>query len=713
MPLDGNNSNIRKQTKVFNIGENTQFSARTIVKIESNLLDSSIQTGDVIRYDSDTTTYVRSFADRSSNAEVFGILESFNADGSGNVVTNGSITIDSNKLINISGINSGGNDIYFLSGISAGKLQNCGPTLYGHIIKPVYQIAPHNQYTGIFKNYLGYAKERSIENLIIAGNTTNDKFLLYNPLLMKFFVKGATYNTNTYTFSNLYSFSISSLPQVRFDYTQDYDATISDDGRHILIFAKLLNKIYHIYSDPNDSNIFKLMASLDVNLEGTSEDKLWANDNEAGSFVVSSKALNRIPSSNNDVRHLSPSISSKIKYYKRSIDTTRPFTWRKTHENHAFGFTKDDKTDFLETTENNGNYNFRDSVFYTTGIYRTNDIRCHRKNYTLSTIALKDDQILYKSKDYSLKLPRYSSIVIPSPKTSMTMFLGITGSIKTTQEIQSSEIYCSDYIIPTDRKYALNGHNKSFLINGVFSDGKYREDNSYKNLYGFLCTNPKYGPGAGLTAFYSPTGGNETKYLNFARSENGSLGPVLFQNIFTESVDINGTQNICSSAYTTSSPNPDASDICVVAKLYNLNTDNSKRLIIYKYPFYAHSLNTVFDYFEWNPLLNKFIPPDVDNSGKEIYGYLKHFKSSDIPELNAINYIKIFGDNTRSFIFTTSYVIVFLHSNSSFIKINLNEDFTKAKHIFTAENNFFILNSKIYRYNLTNQSLEQIQIINL
>lgn len=718
MPLDRNNSNIRKQTKVFNISQNTQFSARTIVRVESKLLDSSIEAGDVIHYDTISRTYIRSFADLPPNAEVFGILESFNSDGSGNVVTNGSVTINSSKLINISGTNSGGNDIYFLSGISAGKLQNCGSTLYGHIIKPIYQVAPHNQYTGIFRNYLGYVNETgslltSRENLIIAGNTTNNKFLIYNPLTQAFFVKNASYNlaTGKYTFSNLYSSSIFSIPPVQFAYNQDYDATLSDDGRHILIFAKALNKVYHIYIDPDDSNKFKVKATLDVNLQGTSDDKIWAADHEAGSFVVSTKALNRIPSTNHDVRHLSPSISSKIKYYKRSIGTTRPFIWRKTHENHAFGFTKDDKTDTLQITENE--ITFRDSVFYTTGIYRTNDIRCHRKNYTLSTIALKDDQISYKSKDSSLRLPRYSSINIPAPRTSMTVFYGITGSIKTTAQIQSSEIYCSDYAIP-DRKYALNGHNKSFLINAVFSDGEYREDNSYKNLYGFLCTNAGYGPGIGLTAFYSPTGGNETKHLNFARLENGALGASLFPNIGTESVDTNGTQNICSSSYTTSTSAPTNSDVCVVAKLYNLNTDDSKRLIIYKYPFYTYSLDAVFDYFELDPLYSPpSVPPATDSSGNEIYGYLKHFKTSDISELNSMNYMKIFGNTTISFIFTTSYVIVFTHIGSSFIKINLNEDFTKAKHIYTLANNFFILNSKIYRYNSTKQSLDPIEIINL
>jgi hypothetical protein len=719
MALDKNNSTIRKQTKIFSIDDSTKFYARIMVKISQNLIDSSITVGDVIRYDTVSRHYVRSFADTSTNSEVFGIVESIDEDGSANIVTNGSININSSKLINISGANSGGNDVYFLSGITSGKLQNCGSTFPGHIVKPLYQIAPHGDYTGVFRNYLGYPNQSGTqelldENFIVAFNTPITRALIFNPAKQTFSVKQATFSSSasTFTFTLLYESSIfniqtENLDIVDFLYNENYDAKISDDGRHILIFAKLTNKVYYIYIDPNDSNTFKLKSIINVNLPGTPEDKIWDADHEIGSFVVSTRAVNVNPSSN-DVRHLSPSVSSKIKYYKRNISTSNPFKWKKIHENHAFGFNKDNKSDSLDLPTAVTS----DSVLYTSGVYRTNDIRCRRKNYTMSSIALKEDQVSYKSRESTLQLPRYSSINLPSDVLTNINLIGLTGSILTTSNSALDEIYIRNYS-EQNRSYALNGHNKSFLINYRDGNDEYHEDHSFRSMYGFLPTRHVYGPvipaGIGLTAFSSPTGGNETNYLNFVR-----FGPMI-GGVYTEIIA--PVENISSSSYTTSlTSSPSSDDICVVAKLYNFYQTNEKRLIVYKYPFYANITNTVCDYFSWFPTVS---PPGLRplainaTSGKEIYGYLKHFKTTDITELNSMNHIKIFGDTIRSFIFTTSYVIVLLQSDSSFIKINLNQDFTKSKHFYTTLNNFFMLNSKIYRYNSTSQSFDLQQTINL
>ena len=54
-------------------------------------------------------------------------------------------------------MNGGGNDIYFLSSTTAGKVRVTAPTGQTDIIKPIYQVAPHGgPYTGIVMNYIGY-----------------------------------------------------------------------------------------------------------------------------------------------------------------------------------------------------------------------------------------------------------------------------------------------------------------------------------------------------------------------------------------------------------------------------------------------------------------------------------------------------------------------------------------------------------------------------
>lgn len=114
--------------------------------------------GNVIRYDVPTSGFTAAKADSAPNSEVFGVIESLDSTTNKfNVVIYGSINIDSSKFADMgSGGGSGGNDVYFLSGSTAGKLQNLAPTSLDQIIKPVYQAAPHGSYSGVVINYLGY-----------------------------------------------------------------------------------------------------------------------------------------------------------------------------------------------------------------------------------------------------------------------------------------------------------------------------------------------------------------------------------------------------------------------------------------------------------------------------------------------------------------------------------------------------------------------------
>lgn len=152
-----NSSNINQNLLNFNV--QSELGSRLIVNVTPENI-SDFTAGDVIRYDIETSGYTKSCANTAPNSEVFGVIETIE-DSNLSVVIYGSINYPSEKLINSSGPNFGGNDIYFLSSSTPGKLENLPPTTVGHIIKPVYQVGPHTSITnknatGIIVNYLGY-----------------------------------------------------------------------------------------------------------------------------------------------------------------------------------------------------------------------------------------------------------------------------------------------------------------------------------------------------------------------------------------------------------------------------------------------------------------------------------------------------------------------------------------------------------------------------
>jgi hypothetical protein len=139
---------------------NVQQTPRLLITLNQEFFDSGITGGDVIRYDTLTARYKKSIAINSSFSEVFGIVESIRDDGSALVVINGCINYPSAKLVNKSvdaGLytNDGLNDIYFLSGYTAGLLENI-ITPEMSVVKPIFQKIQHDPYTGVVRNYLGY-----------------------------------------------------------------------------------------------------------------------------------------------------------------------------------------------------------------------------------------------------------------------------------------------------------------------------------------------------------------------------------------------------------------------------------------------------------------------------------------------------------------------------------------------------------------------------
>lgn len=181
MPSCGNSSNILSTNNNITITSGGAGS-RLICNLTSGSYAPGITAGDAIYYNVAGASYYKSQADDQVRAEVFGVVETYNSDGSLSVVISGSIALD-NAVLADSGLNglSGGKDIYFLSGLTAGKLVDVAPTEVGHIVKPVYQKSPHGSYSGIVQNYIGYVIGSDTVATVAANLTGNIGTLILVP----------------------------------------------------------------------------------------------------------------------------------------------------------------------------------------------------------------------------------------------------------------------------------------------------------------------------------------------------------------------------------------------------------------------------------------------------------------------------------------------------------------------------------------------------
>ena len=177
----GNSSNLSGNLNVRNI---TNSGARLFMthdlsgfsggRVSDYIGDDGITAGDAIRYDvvenkPDGTSspsyqkYRKAQADAPENAEVVGIVESID-NGVVNVVLSGQIVYPSSRLINATHIDetlgtsgaTGGNDVYFLSEVTAGAIQNLAPSEPTRIAKPILQQAADGTFSHHVVNYIGY-----------------------------------------------------------------------------------------------------------------------------------------------------------------------------------------------------------------------------------------------------------------------------------------------------------------------------------------------------------------------------------------------------------------------------------------------------------------------------------------------------------------------------------------------------------------------------
>ena len=211
-----------------------------------------ITAGDAIRYNPlayDINTqpsgkkYTKAQADVAQHAEIVGIVESIDTtNDSVEVVLAGQIKYPSYRLVNATHIDpdmgdsgsgiagaSGGNDVYFLSEVTAGVLQNLAPATPGTIAKPILQIAPDGDYTGQVVNYIGYQIGGNVvgEETYAAAAGSHTKQLLFGDDDGSSLVESGWFNTSK---ENWFSLTIDDLSYSGDIYSKSYKAFGTNAG---------------------------------------------------------------------------------------------------------------------------------------------------------------------------------------------------------------------------------------------------------------------------------------------------------------------------------------------------------------------------------------------------------------------------------------------------------------------------------------------------
>ena len=724
MSLDNNYSTINKQQKIISIDDSNYGTSRIIVNIKNFDYNENIVIGDVIRYDALNMQYVKSIANTPQDSEVFGIVESINPDQSLNVVVNGSITIDSSRLINVIGANTGNNDIYFLSGTSAGYLQNCGPTFNGYVIKPIYQKGPHGQFTGLVRNYIGYKKPDQpppYAERLVAVSDDGSKGLYYITPSNIFKFVSFTYSTNIQsTFLNYISSPLALNQNTK-------DIKISNDGNHILIFDKTLKNIYYLHLN---NSILELKAQIPLDISGISENLIWAADDELTSFTISTRALSRLAETY-DFRITSHDSCSRILYFKRNVNSNIPYYWRQIGEQHAFGHCDYGPLEVSQTPGYVDGGLTDDDLELSSGVHRTCDLYCKNKNYALSTFCLGSDQIDYKTKTTGY-YTKYQFLQFDPLKYIDNYYRFATrfdsSELLTTQTSTRSPFFKDfapnqNYDNNINRFFKCNFGIKSFRIHKKINN-YYYEDFSHAQNTGIefqrpflqsinLVTNSSITP---ELAILSELSSKTVSQLSFTYPPTGIV-PTFSQDALWSSTSC--TENIL-----------------VFAFLYRYkNTSNNlekKNLVVIKLPFDSYDGKNVFRYFMESSFYSGIVPSmtgfglisnflttaSTPVSNEYFIASLSQTPSGSIESPNLINQttlttpnidqlttFKIFTSDNRYFLCTDNNVIVWTYSSGTYVVRNINLKNSNFYIISGVE--YFLSNEIMYFYNTSTEQFEQ------
>jgi len=221
-------------------------------------------------------------------------------------------------------------------------------------------------------------------------------------------VYGVSYSP-TVSISFQSTVNLGSLP---FSGASNQKCLVSDDGSYLIV------------SCPNNKSVYFFDTASNRLLQTITEDSpgfgsLIAADKDFYGLVISSCELNR---SENiyDTRAVSWSACSVASYYKRnyksSISTQK---FKKIHGNNAYVHAQKSGIDaygvkkfttHIETCNLYGDLQKDSSVCVDMGVYRFSDIAVKKYNFALSSVALKNDQLLYNSSFLNIDSPRYIGV---------------------------------------------------------------------------------------------------------------------------------------------------------------------------------------------------------------------------------------------------------------------------------------------------------------
>lgn len=756
MSLNINRSTIDKLKKIYSYNEN--LNSRTISKIPVEKYDTGLTVGNVIRYDTVAQKFIKSQANTSTNSEVFGIVESINEDNSLNVVTNGSITLDTSKLINTSVPNTGNNDIYFLSTAVAGYMTNFATTESDTIVKPIYYNAPHGEYTGLVRNYIGYKTKSASgeQSSFFTLNTISQDFtkaLFIDTVTFKIQISNISFTGGSINLTYFNLFSFTNLPyetseQLDINFLSNYEIVISNNGRDILIFAKTLNKIYYINIDSN--NQAKLKHIIYLNIVGSPEDKIWAVDDEITSITVSSRSLTRSNDPVYDFKNSTFDVSSKISYYRRTVNNkNNKFKWRKVYENYAHGHIRTVPRPYIS------NFNTNGSIETMFGAFRISDLKVNGKYFTYTTKARIEDQKLYKSCLNGFNNQRYTgnaqiANLLSAAKT--YLYYGSPTTIPTEQQYR--HIFFTDFnqyfyyenpslnLFPSNILTNINSYKfkcspgvKNYEIVSKNNDGKYFFDLSCVHSSGLKYFNPIF-PCRDSSITYPTSILELRKLLNGLRDFNTNFS--YFQSTVPQVPTYE--QDVLESKTAI------ATSFFITAFLYQFKRVSdgvtNNQLVIIKYPKKSYDGQSVFKYFEYSNTVGDLIPSTtghglvsafrsnspfaevsnqyVSNTTNEAVVFPTFFGSREnptftgeitltTPNINQLTFFELFTSDNYYYICTSNYIFIWEYSTSTY-KILFVDNFHQSKFYFNVNGDFFIKDSIAYKYTFSSNTLTDIEL---
>lgn len=178
---------------------------------------------------------------------------------------------------------------------------------------------------------------------------------------------------------------------------------ISNDGKYLLLSVPSASTVY--FFDAVNGTLLQTITDEQVNFGS-----LIAIDSDFKGLAISTKYLRREPNEY-DGRITANDCSSLIHFYKRNYKSKQPQKFKKIHSKTAFSPFVDNGCPFPQSFPFNILYDYTSlepNAYQFNGVYRFSDIYCKNGNFSHCALALKEDQLAYKSRLFNYNSPRYS-----------------------------------------------------------------------------------------------------------------------------------------------------------------------------------------------------------------------------------------------------------------------------------------------------------------